>query len=33
MTIPKESALKRIDFSLIREAFAEHGYEVLEGDK
>ncbi len=33
MTIPKGAALKRIDLSLVRQAFAERGYEVLEGDK
>lgn len=32
MTIPKGAALKHIDLSLIRQAFAERGYEIPEGD-
>jgi len=31
MTIPKGASLRRIDISLIRQAFAERGYELVEG--
>ncbi|MEN6470730.1 MAG: DUF1858 domain-containing protein [Clostridiaceae bacterium] len=32
MTIPKGAAMKRIELSLVKEAFTKRGYTVLEGE-
>lgn len=32
MTVPKGAAMKHIELSLIREAFTQQGYTVLEGE-